>query len=45
MTSLEMSDSLFLVCSRNGKATLSKSVMEPNMAPSWNSTPKSLRTS
>ena len=40
-----ISASLFLVCSRSGKATLSYTVMEPNRAPSWNSTPNSLRIS
>lgn len=33
------------VCSRGGNAMLSNKVMEPNSAPSWNSTPNSLRTS
>jgi hypothetical protein len=40
-----ISDSLFLVCSRSGKAMLSNRFIEPNRAPSWNSTPKSFRTS
>ena len=35
----------FLVCSRNGNAMLSNRFCEPNSAPSWDSTPNSLRTS
>ncbi len=37
--------SLFLVCSRSGKAMLSYRLSEPNSAPSWNSTPKRRRSS
>jgi hypothetical protein len=37
--------SFFFVCSRSGKAMLSNRFWEPNSAPSWNRTPKSLRTS
>ena len=40
-----ISDSLFFVCSRSGKAMLSKRFIEPNRAPSWNSTPNSFRIS
>src|ERR1700754_4287829 len=40
-----ISDSDFFVCSRSGKAMLSYRFMEPNSAPSWNSTPNSLRSS
>ena len=40
-----ISDSLLRVCSRSGKAMLSKRFIEPNSAPSWNSTPNSLRVS
>ncbi|MBD2897836.1 hypothetical protein amrb99_68030 [Actinomadura sp. RB99] len=39
------SDSDFLVCSRSGKAMLSNRFIDPNSAPSWNSTPNSLRVS
>ncbi len=45
MTMSRISVSLLRVCSRSGKATLSNSVIEPNIAPSWNSTPNSLRIS
>ena len=40
-----ISRSDFLVCSRSGNAMLSNRFCEPNNAPSWNSTPNSLRTS
>lgn len=33
------------VCSRSGKAMLSYRLIDPNSAPSWNSTPNSFRTS
>ncbi len=39
-----ISASVFLVCSRSGKAMLSYRFSEPNSAPSWNITPNSLRT-
>jgi hypothetical protein len=39
------SDSLFLMCSRNGNAMLSNRFIDPNRAPSWNSTPNSFRIS
>jgi hypothetical protein len=39
------SDSDFFVCSRSGNAMLSKRFIEPKSAPSWNSTPKSFRSS
>ena len=42
---LLISDSLFLVCSRSGKAMLSKRFIDPKSAPSWNRTPKSFRIS
>ena len=45
MTMSAISFSFFLVCSRSGKATLSNRFIEPNSAPSWNSTPNSLRVS
>ncbi|CNM75024.1 Uncharacterised protein [Mycobacterium tuberculosis] len=45
MTMSRISDSFFLVCSRNGNAVLSKRFIEPNSAPSWNMTPNSLRIS
>ena len=44
-TTLRTSDSLLRVCSRSGKAMLSYRFIDPNSAPSWNSTPNSLRTS
>ena len=34
----------FLVCSRSGNAMLSNMFIEPNRAPSWNSTPNLRRT-
>ena len=45
ITMERISDSDFLVCSRSGKATLSYRFIEPNIAPSWNSTPNSRRIS
>ena len=45
MTTSRISDSDFLVCSRSGNATLSNRSIDPNSAPSWNSTPNSLRIS
>ncbi len=45
MTILRMSLSDFLVCSRSGKAVLSKMFIEPNSAPSWNMTPNNVRIS
>ena len=45
MTMSAISFSDFLVCSRSGKAMLSNRFIEPNSAPSWNSTPNSLRVS
>ena len=45
MTMSRTSLSFFLVCSRSGKAVLSKRFIEPNSAPSWNSTPNSVRIS
>ncbi len=45
MTMRRISDSRLRVCSRSGKAMLSKRVMEPKRAPSWNMRPKSLRVS
>src|SRR5882757_8181085 len=44
-TMLLISRSPFFVCSRSGKAMLSKRFIEPNSAPSWKSTPNSLRIS
>ena len=43
MTMLRISDSCFLVCSRKGKAVLSRRPIEPNSAPSWDITPNSGR--
>ena len=45
MTMSLISDSPFFVCSRSGNAMLSKMFIDPNSAPSWNSTPNSLRIS
>ena len=45
MTMRRISDSFLRVCSRSGKAMLSKSDIDPNSAPSWNIRPKSLRVS
>src|SRR6202012_4103982 len=45
MTTSRISLSFFLVCSRSGKAVLSKMFIEPNSAPSWNITPNSVRIS
>lgn len=45
MTMRRISDSFLRVCSRKGKAMLSKSDIEPKRAPSWNMRPKSLRVS
>ena len=45
MTMSLISDSPLRVCSRSGKAMLSKRFIDPNSAPSWNSTPNSLRIS
>ena len=44
-TMYRISVSDFLVCSRSGNAMLSNRFIEPNSAPSWNSTPKSFRIS
>src|SRR4051795_8776412 len=40
-----ISSSLLSVCWRSGKAVLSNTFIEPNRAPSWNSTPNFLRIS
>ena len=45
MTMSSISSSLFSVCWRSGKATLSNRFIEPNSAPSWNSRPNFLRIS
>ena len=45
MTMRRISDSFLRVCSRSGKAMLSKRDIEPNSAPSWNIRPKSFRVS
>ena len=45
MTMSSTSSSPFSVCWRSGKATLSKTFIEPNSAPSWNSSPNFLRIS
>lgn len=45
MTIRRISDSFLRVCSRSGKAMLSKRLIEPKSAPSWKSSPKSLRAS
>ena len=39
-----ISFSVFLVCSRSGKAMLSNMFIEPKRAPSWKSTPNWRRT-
>ena len=43
MSSISSSD--LSVCWRSGKQVLSKTFIEPNSAPSWNSRPNFLRTS
>jgi hypothetical protein len=45
MTMSRISFSPLRVCSRSGKAMLSCRFIDPNSAPSWKSTPKSLRIS